>query len=314
MTMPTVNDVQAVEPILTNLLIGYQQADVRFVATRVFPGVPVVNDSGTFYIFTKKYYFHDDLEVRAPGGGFAGLDLGVSTDTYKTLQYAGEVSAPDEVQANSQIPFDIFQAKLKKVSQSSMIRKEVAFAAAAMVTGVWGTDDDNSTTDWDDTTSGDPVADVNTAMMTVANNTGYDPNTMVIGYIVRNALVQHPDIIDRIKYVQAAVASNIDAALSQVLGLNVLVARATYSNTNEAATFSATAIIDDDALICHVGTGSTLFDATSGKTLFWQPGGGLGSIYRDPARRNHSDVAQHKEQWVMKVTASDMGYFFADVV
>jgi len=315
MALPTLNDVQAVEPILTNMLVGYMQADARFVASRVFPGVPVEKDSGTYYIATKKYFFLDDLERRAPGGSFAEVDYGVSTGTYKTAQWAAEFSLADEVRANSQVPMDLEQMALRKIAQSSLVRKEVAFAADFMKTSVWGTDDDNATTDWDDFSAGDPVADVLTAKRTVSNNTGYDPNSMVVGYIVHAALVNHPDLIDRIKYVQGATMAAMELAIGAALGVaNYLVAKGTYSNTNEAAAFSATAIIDDDALICYVDPAPGIFGATAGKTFTWLPGGGSGTIFRDPARRNHSDVIQHKEQWDQVVTATDLGYFFADVV
>ena len=315
MTLPTLNDVQAVEPILTNMLIGYQQADDRFVAGRVFPSVAVDKDSGTYYLVTKKYFFLDSLERRAPGGNFATVDYGLSTATYKTQQWAGEHQVPDEVQANSQVPMDLFQLGLRRVAQTSLIRKEVQWAADFMTTSVWANDDDNSTTDWDDFSAGDPVADVLTARRTISNETGMDGNTMVLGYIVHQALVNHPDIIDRVKHTTAATMGSMEAALASVFGVaNYHVGKGTYSNTNQAAAFSATAIIDDDCLVCHVDAGAGLFGATAGKTFTWLPGGGNGTIYRDPARRNHSDVFQHKEQWDQKATATDLGYFFADVV
>lgn len=314
MATPTVNDVQAVEPILTNLLVGYQQADTRFVASRVFPAVTVDKDSGTFYIVTKKYFFFNDLKPRAPGGAFEALNFGLSTDTYSTLQYAGEMLLPDEVRANSQVPMDLEQVQLRRMAQASMLRKEVSFATDFMVTGVWGTTDNNSATDWDDFTSGDPVANILTASRTISNNTGQMPNTLVCGMIVEEALLNHPDLIDRTKYTQAATQQALNAALSAVLGLNVTVARATYSNTNESAAFAATAIVDDDALVCYVNPSAGMFDVTAGKTFAWQGGGGTGTIYRDPSRRFHSDVFQHKEQWDQKVTASDVGYIFLDIV
>jgi hypothetical protein len=315
MTLPTLNDVQAIEPILTNMLVGYMQADDRFVASRVFPSVSVVNDSGTYYIATKKYWFHDDLQPRAPGASFAELGFGLSTATYKTQQWAGEYSVPDEVRANSLVPMDLEQMAVRKIAQSSLIRKEVQFAADFMTTSVWTTDDDNATTDWDDYASGDPVSDVLTARRTISNLTGKDGNAMVLGYIVHNALVNHPDIIDRIKYVTAATQANLDGALASVFGVSqYMVGRATYSNTNEAAAFSATAIIDDDCLVAHLNPSAGIFDVTAGKTFVWQPGGGQGTMYRDPSRRNHSNVMQHKEQWDQKVVSADLGYFFADVV
>src|SRR3990172_8349142 len=107
MPLPTINDVQAVNPVLTNMLIGYQQADDRFVAGRVFPAVPVEKDSGTYFIFTKKYWFLDGLEERAPGGAFARGGYGVTSGTYTTLQWGLEHLIPDENRANSQVNMDL---------------------------------------------------------------------------------------------------------------------------------------------------------------------------------------------------------------
>lgn len=315
MALPTINDVQAVEPILTNMLIGYMQDDMRFVAGRVFPAVPVEKDSGTYYIMTKKYFFFDDLKPRAPGSEFGQMGFGVSTSTYSTIQYAAAIPLADEVRANSQVPMDLEQAAMRRVAQASLIRKEVAFSTDFMAVSKWGTDDNNATTDWDDFTNGDPANDVLTAKRTISNNTGEDANTMVVGYIVHQALALHPDIIDRVKHVQAATLQNIEGAIGAALGIsNYMVAKGSYSNTNEAADFTASAIIDDDALVCVVNPGAGIFGATAGKTFTWQPGGGAGSVYAYRDASTHSDHVQHKEQWDQVITASDMGYFFADVV
>jgi hypothetical protein len=277
--------------------------------------VPVEKDSGTYYIFSKKFFFLDDLKVRAPGGPFQDLNMGVETDTFTTLQRAGAIALADEVQANSQVPLPLMQAGLKRLAQASNIRKEVAFAADFMVANVWGTTDNNSATDWDDFSAGDPVANVLTASRTISNNTGVDPNTMALGYIVHEALVNHPDILDRIKYTQGATQASVEQALASIFGkANYLVGKATYSNTNEAVAFSASAIIDDDCLICHVDAGAGLYGATAGKTFHWAPGGGLGGVrqYRDESA--DTERLKHKEQWDQKATATDLGYIFLDIV
>jgi hypothetical protein len=184
-----------------------------------------------------------------------------------------------------------------------------------MTTGVWGTTDNNSATDWDDYSSGDPVANIQTAVRTISNNTGNSANTLVMGYIVMQALENHPDLLDRIKYTQAATLGNARNALAAALDVsNIIVGKATYSNTNESATFSATAIIDDDCLVCYVNPSAGIYDVTAGKTFTWEPGGGLGSAYRYHDDSLHADVVQHKEQWDQKVTASDVGYIFLDIV
>jgi len=315
MPLPTTNDVQAVEPILTNILVGYMQGDDRFVADRVFPNVSVDKDSGTFFIATKKYWFFDEMEERAPGQEFAQASYGLSTDTYKTLQWALDYAIADEIRANSQVPMDLEQMAIRLLGQRMMIRKEVAFATDFMKVSVWGTDDNNSTTDWDDFSAGDPVADILTAVRTISNNTGQNANTLVCGSIVHQALVNHPDILDRIKYTQAATIGGVEGALSDLLGLgNYWVSKASYSNTNESATFSASAIIDDDALITYVDPNPGIFSATAGLTFAWDGGGGAGSAYQYRDNSRHADVVQVKMQWDQKAVATDLGYFFADVV
>lgn len=314
MSFPTQNDVQAVEQVLTNLLVGYMQADARFVASRVFPAVPVDKDSGTFYKFDQKYWFTDNLEERAAGTPFHEIGFAVSTDTYKTLQWAAQHPIPDEVRANSQIPYDLEQAAVQLLAQRSLIRKERGFSADFMTTSVWGTDN-TTATDWDDFSAGDPVNDVLTARRTVSNATGQDPNSMILGYIVHQALVNHPDVIDRLAYVQIANQANIEAALGGVFGVaNYWVSKASYNSANEAQTAVMAAIVDDDCLVAFVAPSPGIFVASAGYTFQWPGGGGMGSIYRQRDGVNHRDLVQHKEQWDQKAVATDVGYFFSDVV
>lgn len=314
MALPTINDVQLIEPVLTNMLVGYRQNESRFVASRAFPVVSVGNDSGSYPILTKKYWFTDGLLPRAPGDPFARVEYGVETGTFKTMQYAADHAIPDEIRANSQIPMELERVGVELLGQKSMLRKEIQFAADFMKTGVWGTDN-SSATDWDDFTNGDPVGDLMLASETISNNTGYAPNTLIVGHIVHRALMNHPDVLDRIKYVMAAGQDNIRTALLSILGIdNYLVSRATYANINEAGTFAATPIIDDDALFIYANPSAGVFDASAGKTLVWLPGGGEGTIYRYRENSRHADILQHKEQWDQVVTAADLGYFFSDIV
>lgn len=315
MAQPTHSEIQAVDPVLTNMLVGYMQADDRFVASRVFPEVRQDMQSHTYYVFGKKYFFLDSLKQRAPGGQFARGGYGVSTATTYANLWGLEHPIPDEARSNNQMPLDLERAGLIWLAQQSLIRKERAWATDFMANAVWGTTDNNSTTDWDDNTSGDPVNDVLTARRTISNNTGFDGNTMVLGYIVHQGLVNHPDIIDRVKYVQAATLSSVESALAACFGVsNYIVGKASYNSANEGQTFSASAIVDDDCLVCYVTPAPGIMTASAGYTFSWAGGGGLGSIgtYRDQSVK--SDVLQHSEAWDQKAVATDLGYLFLDVV
>jgi hypothetical protein len=297
------------------MLVGYKQDDMRFVASRVFPVIPVDKKSFTYYIMTKKYWFLDEMKNRAPGAAFARSGYGVESTTGTALIWGLEHPIAKEDRANNQMPLSLEQAGLQWLAQQSLIRKERAFASDFMKTSVWGTDDNNSTTDWDDFTSGDPINDVLTARRTISNNTGYDGNTMVLGYIVHQALMNHPDIIDRVKYVQSALLANIEGALASAFGVqNYIVGKASYNSANEGQTFSAAAIIDDDCLVCHVSPNPGIMTASAGYTFAWAGGGGVGevSMYEEP--QSKSDILQMSEAWDQKAVATDLGYFFADVV
>ncbi len=315
MAQPTIGNVQQIDPVLTNLAIGYQQSDARFVASKVFPLVPVEKARDTYYIFTKKYFFTDSMQVRSPGGDYARSGYGLTTDTVVTLQYALAHPIADEVVANSQVPMGLEEAGTRWLAQQSLIRKERAWASDFMALSVWGTDDNNAATDWNNYTASDPVANVLTARRTISNNTGSDGNTMVLGYFVHQSLMNHPDIIDRVKYVQVATEATVENAMGALFGLDkYFVGKASYNSANEGQTFVGAGIIGNDALVCYTSGNPGIFDASAGYTFFWQPGGGQGVIarYRDDAR--DADVLKSKEQWDQKAVATDMGYFFKTIV
>lgn len=315
MAQPTHTEVQAVDPILTQMLVGYMQADARFVAGRVFPAVPVATQGFTYYILSKKYWFLDNVLARSVGGKFPRSGYGVETATGSAQLWGLEHPIADEARNNNQMPMSLEQAGARWLAQQSLIRRERAWAGDFMKTSVWATDDNNSATDWDDFTSGDPVDNVLTARRTISNNTGYDPNTMVVGYIVHQALVNHPDLIDRVKYVATATQATVEGAIGACLGIdNYLVGKASYNSANEGASMTAAAIIDDDALITYVTPNPGIMEASAGYTFSWDGGGGLGSVinYRDQSVK--SDILQNSEAWDQKVVATDLGYFFADIV
>lgn len=315
MAQPTHSEVQAVDPVLTNMLVGYMQADDRFVASKVFRPVPIDKQSGTYYILTKKYWFMDQMKSRAPGGKFARSGYGVETATCLAQLWGLEHPIADEARDNNQMPLSLEQAGTMWLAQQSLIRKEIAWATDFMANSVWGTTDNNSTTDWDDFSAGDPVNDILTARRTISNNTGFDGNTVVLGYIVHQALMNHPDIIDRVKYVQKVTASSVEGALADMFGVaNYYVGKASYNTANEGQTFAASAIIDDDALVCHCAMAPGILTPSCGYTYAWAGGGSTGQIgtYRDQSIK--SDVLQHSEAWDQKAVATDLGYLFLDVV
>jgi hypothetical protein len=314
MTLPTISDIQAVDPVLTNMLIAYVQSDERYIADKVFGGVSVDKDSGTYYILDKKYWMLENMQVRAPGEKFRRAGFGVSTATYETLQYALEHPIPDEHRANNQMPMALERVALQWLAGKVLLNREVKFATDFMTTGVWETDN-TTATDWDDYGTSDPVGDMRTAKRTISQSTGVKPNFAAMGEIVEDALVNHPDLLDRIKYTQVANIDNMRAAMASVFGLeNIWVSEAIQNTANEGQDASMAAVIDDDCLVGFANPAPDMMNASLGKTFYWNPGGGLGGVrqYRDESA--DSNILKEKQQYDQKATATDLGYFFSDIV
>ena len=314
MSLPTGKDVQAVDPILTNMLLAYYQSENRFVADRVFPGVSVPYDSGTYYYFPKGYWFGDNAQPRAYGANYARGDFGVSTDTFTTIQYALMKTIADEERANSQLPMDLETAAIRWLGMQQLIRRERAWASDFMKTGVWS--DGTITNKWSDYEASDPIADIRTGKRYISQRTGFAPNKLVIGEIVEDRLINHPDLIDRIKFTQMAGVGNVRSALASLFGVDeILVAAAIYNTVNETQTASMSPIVDDDALLIYATPTPGIFEASAGYTFYWAPGGGLGGIQpivRDV--KSDADLIKTKQQFDQKATATDLGYFMADCV
>lgn len=314
MSRPTVAQLRPVaNPVLTNMLIAYMNDDSDYVARRAAPVVPVNEESGTYVTFPKGFWFADTLERRAYGDKYARGGYEVGSDTYKTLQWGLEHPIPDEHRATSQVPLSLEQTGLSWLANQSNIRKERAFAADFMTTGVWTTDD-TSTTDWDDA-SGAPVADVQTAKRSIRQVIGRPGNAMVCGEIVYDALLVNAEVEGKLQYTTQMTIATVAGILASVLGLEFLfVGSAQYNSANLGQTASLSPIIDDDALVFVLDPGADMMSVSAMKTFTWAPGGGEGqaSVYRD--EESDSDIVKHKEQWDQKLVTADAGYFFSDVV
>ncbi|NBO09074.1 MAG: hypothetical protein EBV30_06965, partial [Actinobacteria bacterium] len=65
MAQPTSGDVH-VDAILTNISVAYIQEQAAYVASRIFPTVPVEKQSDKYFIYTKGDWFRDEAQLRAP--------------------------------------------------------------------------------------------------------------------------------------------------------------------------------------------------------------------------------------------------------
>jgi hypothetical protein len=325
---PTQGDVHVNGP-LTNISIAYLQRAANFVASRIFPNVPVSKQSDRYYTYNRGDFNRDEMQLRAPGtrsasGGYT-ID---STPTYYAPVYAFNKPIDDQVRSNADSPLNLDREATEYVSLKALIKREKLWVASYFTTGIWTNDTDGVNSSpgtseflqWDDALS-TPIEDIRGAKRTVLESTGFEPNVLTLGRPVYDALLDHPDIIDRIKYGQtqggAAIANRQTlAALFEVDRVEVM--NAIENTANEGATNVHAFIGGKKALLCYAAPNPGLMTPSAGYTFAWTGHLGAGAegnrirTYRDEPIK--SDIVEIEMAFDQKLIAADLGYFFDTIV
>jgi hypothetical protein len=315
MPQPTPSDVH-VDAILTGLSVAYIVDQASFIAGQVFPTIPVDKQSDKYYVYAKGDWFRDEAQKRAPSTESAGGGYGVSTTNYSCDVYAFHKDVDDQTRSNADAPINVDRDAVNFVTQRLLLRRELQWVTDFFTTGVWATDSTPSNL-WSDYAASDPITDIETAKESILGQTGYMPNTLVMGYQVFRQLKHHPDIIDRFKYTNSNnITADILARLFEVD--RVLVSSAIRNTGNEGAANAFSFTHGKNALLCHVAPNPGLLTPSAGYSFAWRGvSDGLGQTvgttrFRMPEIR--SDRIESQMAWDNKVVASDLGYFFSGAV
>lgn len=318
MGQPTPSDVH-VDAALTDISVAYMQNANNFIAQRVFPTVGVAKQSDKYFTWNKDAFFRDEVTKRAPGSESSGGGIPLDTASYSCDVWAHHKDVDDQTRANADPSANPDDVAAEWITQLMMIRREREWASNFFTTGIWGTDVVGATdfTRWDDAAS-DPEANITTAKETILLNTGYEPNTLVVGYQVHNALKRHPLIKDRYKHTSAdSITETMIARFFEVD--RYFVARSVYNTSNEGDTTPTYSFIQGKhAMLCYSAPSPALMTPTAGYTFAWRGLTGLNdaSVQFTRFRMQHlkSDRIEGEFAFDMHKVAGDMGYFFSGAV
>jgi len=241
------------------------------------------------------------------------------------------MDVPDQIRANADPAIDPEREAATMVMQTLMVRRERDWVSNFLSGGVWTNDYDGvassagtgETIQWSDTTSGDPIGDMRSAKTSVKLACGMAPNTLVVGQEVMDALVDHPDIVDRVKYTAATTNSPSmvnEQTIAALFGLDrVLVSSATYNSAAQGATDSQAFIAGKKALLCYVNPTPSLMSQSAGYTFSWQGYLGQTNPFGIATTRMRIDTrrctrVEGEMAFDHKVVSADCGYFWDTIV
>jgi Phage major capsid protein E len=288
----------------------------------------VMKQSDKYWIFDRGDQNRRRMKKRAPATESAGTTLRLSDDTYFADKWALHIDVADETRVNADPSINLDAYITESLTMAGLIEKEAQFAEEFMVEGVWDHDIEGVASNpgsgealqWDDAGS-TPIEDIRAQATLIQGTTGYRPNKLVLGQAAKDALVVHPDIVDRIKYTSSndrpAVVN--DSALAQLFDVEQVMTMAAVMNTGPEAGAEVVEFIGgNNALLLYAPDTIIPMVPSAGMVFNWtaylgnSPQGIRGKRFR--MEKLEADRLETEMFFDLKVTGVDLACLFEDIV
>jgi hypothetical protein len=305
------NRYQAVDPILTDVSLGYKNA--AYIADLLLPTLPMKLQSGKHFVYDKGMFRSEDNK-RGPGARSKEVTHNISTGlTYFCEDHALKEFVADEDVDGAPEGVDPYVDATEFVTEKHLVAKEIEAATLLTSTGTITQNETLSgTSQWSDPNS-DPVAAVRDAKATVRDSIMIDPNSLMLSKKVFDKLVDHPAIVERVKYSQLGVLSA--DLLARFFDVERVIIGAAKKNTSvEGQADSMSDIWGRDALLAYINPRLGQKTVSLGVTYQWKQ--------RSTERLNGTDERDRRGQFIrvgdhyydQELIAAGAAYLFKDAV
>jgi len=233
--MPTQMKAQ-IDKLLTGVLMSFRP--VGFIADQVFAQVQHSQYSGKLGKLTNA---HLRIQNTIMGGKGAARRIDVivrSTDSFEIESHGLEGLVTPRDEKNVEDPFDAQKEETETLGLVLQIGKEKSVADSLTSTSVVTQNVTLSgAAQFSDYANSDPLAKFETAIATIEDAVGVEPNTAIMNNKVRRILRRHPAIIEFIRGKVQPGAKLNDSELAEALGVErILVGGAKYNSAKEGQT------------------------------------------------------------------------------
>ncbi|MEA4922160.1 MAG: hypothetical protein VB031_02195 [Eubacteriaceae bacterium] len=270
---------------LTNLSTAYFQADDDFVATKLFPQVPVQLSTSRYYKFSKADLARDNMQRKPAFGKVTPMPLALADDLYdckidQLIIGIDQLSALNYQRTNAPGVADPRAAKVRAATEQAKLHMDILFAQNYFKTGVWTTELTGKTTIpgsnefWQfDNANSDPVKIIDTLSLEIKRNGRRRPNKIGLGAETFRALKNNASVLERIKYSGSTAnpATVNENVLAQLFGVSqVAVLESTYNAADIGKTEDMQFVCDPKgALLLYAPDSPQIDEPSAGYTFMW---------------------------------------------
>lgn len=231
--MGRLSNLRIVNPVLTNLAVGY--TNEQFVAAALMPYVSVDKEAGLVPVFNKDHFkvYQTERALRAKSNRVDPGD--VSTVPFALTEH--DLEYPIDYREETESAFPLERQATMSVTEGIRLRHEKMVADLVQNPASYHTSNRIALSGADSFTDpdSDPEGVIDDAKAAVRADIVKEPNTMVIGYTMWRSLKRHPKL--------KAILSDNRPRLVQLADLreifeipNIVVGRAVYQNAAGAVT------------------------------------------------------------------------------
>lgn len=317
---------------LTNMSMAHFANPADFVATKIFPICPVAQSSSYYYKFSKADLARDNVSRKPAFGKVQPAIMGQTDDTYKCevdqiIVGIDQISTLDFQRAHAPGVADPRRAKVRFATEQMLLHQDILFAKNFFKAGVWANEyagvASNPTgkqmlkfTD----ANFDPVAFFDERKKEIKLAGRRTPNKLCLGVDAFNALKNHGDIIERVKYTGSTAnpATVNEQVLAQLFGIKeVVVLESTYNSAGIGGENMEFICDPAGALLCYATDAPAIDEPSAGYIFTWDMLGNGQHVAFDQyegEKGTHSEFIEGLMSSDMKKTCDDLAIYFKDCV
>jgi len=317
---------------LTNMSMAFFQEEGDFVAPSIFPVCPVALSSSYYYTFSKADLARDNVQRKPAFGKVQPALMGQTDNTYKcevdqVIVGIDQIDALNYQRAKAPGVADPRRAKVRFVTEQLKLHLDLIFAAnffnplawQNVWTGVAANPGANQFLKFNDANF-DPVNFFDARIKDIKQAGRRKPNRLALGVDAYNALKNHPDIVERVKYTgstanPAIVTPQALAAILQIEEVKVL--ESTYNAGGIGQEDMQFVCATDGALLCYATDNPSIDEPSAGYIFTWDMLGNGQYIAIDQyegERGTHAEFIEGLMATDMKKTCDDLAIYFDQCV
>jgi len=317
---------------LTNISQAFFQNPADYVATKIFPIVPVSQSTGYFYTFSKEDLARDNVQRKPAFGKVQPAIMGHTDDAYhcevdQIIVGVDQIGSLDYTRAGAPGAIDPRRGKVRFATEQLLLHLDLLFAQHFFKSGVWsqeytGVASTPSATQFLKFSDGnfDPVNFFNNKKKEIKREGRRTPNKLALGIEAFNALINHGDIVERVKYSGSTANPAIvnERVLAELFGLSEVVVLDSTYNAAGIGQENMQFICDPKAaLLCYTTNAPAIDEPSAGYIFTWDMlGNGSFTAYDQYEGENgtHSEFIEGLMSTDMKKTSDCLAMYFKDCV